>query len=100
VERHPEAARALLRIEAIVQGGETPTRELIEGFLGHASDGPGHEANGVLRIDYCWPGVLYTHILHVEYSLQPKSNPLVLSYSSEKIPRFSPDAFGLAGKTP
>jgi hypothetical protein len=97
---YTQASRALLRVEAIMQGGETPTRALIEGYLGHASDGPGREANGVFRVDYRWQGVLYTHVLHLEYSLQPKTNPNMLSYSSEKIPRFVPDALGLAGEAP
>jgi hypothetical protein len=65
------------------------SRSEVEKLLGRSADGPGREAYGTLVVAYSWQAVFYTHVLHVEYSLQPKSNPIMLTYSAEKIPRFA-----------
>jgi hypothetical protein len=83
------ASRALLRLESAMQSeAGSPTRAEIESLLGRSGDGPVREVSGALVVDYSWRGVLYNHVLHAEYSLQPKSNPTLLSYSSQKVPRF------------
>jgi hypothetical protein len=55
-------------------------RQAIEAVIGRSAVGPGQKLQDLLAVEYAWPGIVYTHCLHVEYS----KDSILLNYRFEK----------------